>query len=95
MSPTFKNESGYRFSIFSNEEIRMHVHVYKENSSAKVWLEPCVELAENKGFSAKEVSKIVKIVADNEEEFKAKYQAHIRRRTRGYLRRNSTGRTGK
>jgi hypothetical protein len=38
----------------------------------------CVELAENKGFSEKELSKIIKMVADNEEEFKTKYRAYIR-----------------
>ena len=36
MSPLFKNENGYRFSIFSNEEERMHVHVYKEKKHVKV-----------------------------------------------------------
>jgi hypothetical protein len=77
MSPTFKIESGYRFSIFSNEENRIHVHVFKENNSAKIWLEPIVELAENKGFPKNEVNKIIKIVLENEEEFKTKYREHI------------------
>ncbi|MDR0698530.1 MAG: DUF4160 domain-containing protein [Tannerella sp.] len=78
MSPTFKCENGYRFGIFSNEENRMHVHVYKENNSAKIWLEPLVELADNKGFQEKELSKIIQTVIENEEEFKSKYRAHIR-----------------
>jgi hypothetical protein len=78
MSPTFKYENGYRFGIFSNEENRMHVHVYKGNNSTKIWLEPFVELAENKGFQEKELSKIIQIVIKNEEEFKSKYRAHIR-----------------
>jgi len=55
----------------------MHIHVYKENSSAKVWLEPTVELAENNGFSKKELSKIVTLVKKNESDFKSKYRAHI------------------
>jgi hypothetical protein len=29
MSPTFLKEKGYKFSIFSNEEERIHIHVYK------------------------------------------------------------------
>ena len=77
MSPIFKNENGYRFSVFSNEESRMHVHVFKQSNSAKVWLEPIVELAENKGFSQKEMKKTLLIVKQNEENFKAKYRAHI------------------
>ena len=62
MSPIFKNVNGYRFSIFSNEEKRMHVHVFKDNHHAKIWLEPIVELAENKGFTEKELSNIIKII---------------------------------
>jgi hypothetical protein len=77
MSPTFTSESGYRFGIFSNEESRMHVHAYKESSSAKIWLEPSVELAESKGFSQKELHQLVKIVKKNQDDFKAKYRAHI------------------
>ena len=77
MSPIFRNEKGYRFRIFSNEERRMHVHVYKGNNTAKIWLEPIVELAENKGFSEKELNKIIEITAKNEDDFKTKYQAHI------------------
>jgi len=77
VSPIFKSENGYRFSIFSNEEKRMHVHVYKEKNHAKIWLEPIVELAENKGFSEKELNYIFKVVKENEDDFKTKYRAHI------------------
>lgn len=57
MSPAFIIEKGYKFSIFSNEEKRMHVHVFKDNNSAKVWLEPIVELADSRGFSEMELKK--------------------------------------
>ena len=77
MSPLFKSEKGYRFSIFSNEENRMHVHIFKDANSAKVWLEPVVELSENKGFSEIEMRQIMKIVKKNEDNFKTKYKAHI------------------
>jgi len=77
MSPIFKTEAGYRFSIFSNEENRMHIHVFRENKHAKIWLEPNVELADNKGFSKKEMNIILKIIKENEEDFKTKYRAHI------------------
>jgi len=77
MSPTFKNEKGYRFSIFSNEENRMHVHVFKDMNSAKIWIEPIIEIAENKGFSNKEIKMIITITKENEKEFKEKYRAHI------------------
>ena len=77
MSLIFRQEKGFRFRIFSNEESRMHVHVYKGNNNAKIWLEPIVELAENKGFSEKELNKIISITKKNEDEFKTKYQARI------------------
>ena len=77
MTPTFKSEKGYKFSIFSNEEKRMHVHVFKDNNNAKIWIEPIVELAENRGFSEKELNRIMKIVKENEDDFKTKYQAYI------------------
>jgi DNA-binding transcriptional regulator YhcF (GntR family) len=77
MSPTFKTERGYRFHIWSNEESRMHVHISKDDNAAKVWLEPIIEIAENKGFSEEELNKIIKIVSNNESEFKAKFSEHI------------------
>ena len=48
MSPVFHRESSYSFKIFSNEELRMHIHVIRDDKEAKFWLEPEVELAENK-----------------------------------------------
>ena len=77
MSPTFKIDGNMRYSIFSNEESRMHVHVYQGKKQAKVWLDPTVELADNKGFSIIELNKIIKTVKENENDFKAKYKAHI------------------
>ena len=77
MTPTFRNENGYRFSVFSNEENRMHIHVFKESNTAKIWLEPTIEIAENKRFTEKELKKILLIVKENEEDFKAKFKAHI------------------
>ncbi len=78
MSPKFLEESGFTFRIFSNEEIRMHIHVYRELKEAKFWLEPSVEMAYNKGFNKVDLSKIIKIIRKNEEDFKEKYRRHIR-----------------
>lgn len=50
MSPVFHRESSYTFKIFSNEELRMHIHVSRDDFEAKFWLEPEVKLAENYGF---------------------------------------------
>ncbi|MDR1883824.1 MAG: DUF4160 domain-containing protein [Prevotella sp.] len=77
MSPTFLDKQGYKFGIFSNEEKRMHVHIYKQDCEVKIWLEPTVEIAQNYGFSKKELREIITIVKENEEDFKTKYRAHI------------------
>jgi RNAse (barnase) inhibitor barstar len=77
MSPTFKEEDGYKFYIYSNEEAKIHVHVSKDENEAKVWLCP-VELARNNGFSKKELNRIIKIVREYEEEFATKFRAHVR-----------------
>lgn len=36
MSPKFKQEDGFVFRIFSNEEERMHIHVVKAENEAKI-----------------------------------------------------------
>lgn len=77
MSPKFLDQNGFTFSIFSNEENRMHIHVFKDDNEAKFWLEPIVELAYNNGFKAKELKQINSIVNSNEEEFKEKYRKHV------------------
>ena len=80
MSPVFKRQDGFTFKVFSNEEERMHIHVFSAENEAKFWLEPVVELAENFGFSSKEIRKLQKIIQDNGEYFKRQYIEHIGKR---------------
>ena len=40
MSPKFKEQNGFVFKIFSNEEARIHIHIIKAEKEAKYWLEP-------------------------------------------------------
>lgn len=80
MSPKFKETNGYVFKIYSLEEPRMHVHVFKAEKKAKYWLEPEIELAQNKGFSTKELSFIEETIEKYGDEFKVKYQRHIGQR---------------
>ena len=44
MSPKFRQEQGYTFKIYSNEEECKHIHVVKAECEAKFWLEPDIEL---------------------------------------------------
>ncbi|MBR1665107.1 MAG: DUF4160 domain-containing protein [Bacteroidaceae bacterium] len=80
MSPVFHRESSYSFKIFSNEELRMHIHVIRDDKEAKFWLEPEVELAENFGFKAHELRKIQEIVESHATDFQAQYRQHIGKR---------------
>lgn len=37
MSPKFLEENGFTFRVFSNEEERIHIHVFKDVNEAKFW----------------------------------------------------------
>ena len=80
MSPKFKEINGFVFKIYSNEELRMHILVVKAENEAKYWLEPDIELAENFGFSSKELSFIEKILKENGDDFKIKFARHTGKR---------------
>ena len=70
MSPKFRQEDGYTFKIYSNEEERKHIHVVKAECEAKFWLEPEIELANNYGFNNKELRKITELVERYGDNFK-------------------------
>ena len=60
--PTVLRTRGYRFYFYSHEPNEPpHVHVDKGGASVKVWLEP-VAIARNSGFSATELTEIVRLV---------------------------------
>lgn len=80
MSPKFRQEDGYIFKIYSNEEERKHIHVVKAECEAKFWLEPQIELANNYGFKEKDLNKITLLVEKYGDEFKQKFTAHIGKR---------------
>ena len=80
MSPKFKEINGFVFKIYSNEESRIHIHIVKAENEAKYWLEPDIELAENFGFSSKELSFIEKILKENGDDFKIKFARHTGKR---------------
>ncbi|MCD8184862.1 MAG: DUF4160 domain-containing protein [Bacteroides sp.] len=80
MSPVFRREEGFCFKIFSNEEEHRHIHVIKAKCEAKFWLEPSIELAENYGFSSKDLKKITQILEQYGDEFKRQFTEHIGKR---------------
>jgi hypothetical protein len=60
--PTVLRDGPYRVYFYSHEPNEPpHVHVDRDNLSAKVWLEP-VELARNLGFPSHELRRILRLI---------------------------------
>jgi len=65
--PTVLKIEPYRLYFFSHDlNEPPHIHVDKENNTAKFWIDP-VHLTRSVGFSAHELWKIEKIVIENKE----------------------------
>jgi hypothetical protein len=57
-----------RFYFFSNEGLPpepIHVHIKSSGRDARVWLAPEIAIADSYGFNPRELSNILKAVADN------------------------------
>lgn len=75
--PTVLRSGPYRFYFYSHEGTEPpHVHVDRDESSAKFWLEP-VQLDRNNGFSAKELRRIQRIVEDHRRQFLEAWDGHL------------------
>lgn len=68
MSPTVKIVGPYRFFFYANELGEPpHIHVRRDRSVAKFWLEPAA-LAGSKRFGAQELTRIEEIIREHEHE---------------------------
>jgi Domain of unknown function (DUF4160) len=74
VSPTIFREGPYRFFFFSREEPRMHVHVFSSEGEAKFWMEPEIELAENRGIPSREITVLAKIIERRADEIAAAWR---------------------
>lgn len=64
--PTVLRSGPYRFYFYSHEPNEPpHVHVDRDDDSAKFWLEP-ISLARNLGFRGHELRELEKIIHDNQ-----------------------------
>ncbi|MGB2621363.1 MAG: DUF4160 domain-containing protein [Candidatus Acidiferrum sp.] len=67
----------YRFYFFSHEPNEPpHIHVDRDNLSAKFWLDP-VALARNFGFSAAELHRVESLVEEHATEFIEAWNGHF------------------
>jgi hypothetical protein len=77
--PTIFQFEGYRFFFFSNEgnpREPIHVHVRKDGNRAKFWLNP-VGLANNQGFTGKELNRLAQIVGTRRDEIERTWHEHF------------------
>lgn len=51
------------------------MHVDRENMSAKIWLDPVVSLAENHGYSRRELREIERVAIENLEKLRNEWSA--------------------
>lgn len=74
--PTILKINGFRFFFYSNEHLPIHIHVEKDNKTAKFNLEE-IELVKSRGFNASELKEIRKLVSTNVELFKNKWNEYF------------------
>lgn len=75
--PTVLREGPYRLYFYSNEGHEPpHVHVDRDNRSAKFWVGPVV-VAVNHGFRASELTSLYRIVREHEDEILERWHEHF------------------
>ena len=71
--PTVLRIGPYRFHFYSDEGNEPpHVHIATPDGECKFWMEP-IKLAANKNIAPHEVRKIEKLVYENQDLLKEKY----------------------
>jgi Domain of unknown function (DUF4160) len=64
--PTVLREGPYRFFFYSGDRNEpMHVHVERDNCTAKFWLEP-IRLQSSGGFSRSELNQIYNLLEEHQ-----------------------------
>ena len=55
----------------------MHIHVFSAEGEAKYWLEPAVELAQNRGIPPREITVVHNIIERRKDEITAAWRKHF------------------
>ena len=64
--PTVLRRGPYRFHFYASDRNEpRHIHAARDGADAKFWLDPEVNLAQNRGFMARELREIQEIIEDN------------------------------
>ena len=76
--PTILTVSGFRFFFYSGDKNEpIHIHVTKGSATGKIWLEPEISIAYMVGFNNKDIRDIIKVVINNNESFKLKWNEYF------------------
>lgn len=74
--PTVFTLWGFRFFLYADKHLPIHIHVEKGGARAKYNVVPLIELVENRGFKSSELKKIEiaiekykELIIDNWNEF--------------------------
>ena len=71
--PTIMTVDGIRLYFYANEKGEPpHIHVEYQGLTAKIWITP-VYLASSQGLKARDISKALKIVKQNEKVLREKW----------------------
>jgi hypothetical protein len=66
--PTIFKIGPYRFFFYSSDRDEpIHVHVERENCTAKIWMDP-IRLQNSGGFNRGEINRILSLVSDHQTE---------------------------
>jgi hypothetical protein len=77
VSPTVFRVGPFRFFFFSREEPRLHIHVQSAEGEAKFWIEPEIELARNHELSPQDLSRVLQLIVDHEQEIRDAWRSHF------------------
>ncbi len=56
---------------------RLHIHVQSADGEAKFWIEPQIKLARNHQLSAQDLSHVLQLVVDHEQEIRDAWRSHF------------------
>jgi len=75
--PTVLRIGPYRFFFYAGDRGEPpHVHVERDDDTAKFWLDP-VRLQRSRGFSSKELNRIRNLVEENQEHLRRSWDEYF------------------
>jgi hypothetical protein len=79
MSPTVFREGAFPVLLLfaRGGTASLHIHVQSADGEAKIWIEPEVELARNYQLSDQELSRVLQLVNEHEQEIRDAWHKHF------------------